>query len=70
VRSDAAAGALTLWIDGNETTGNGVPISGAGAVDTIAMEFDASLGTNVLTLQFAAGLGAKYVEFLAFYRED
>ena len=66
VRTDCAAEEVTLWIDGDETDGNGVPISGAGAVDTIEFDFDASEGLNVLTLQIAALSAGTYIEFTAY----
>lgn len=65
IRTDCAAGEVTLWIDGDETDGNGVPISGAGAADTIEFDFDAGEGLNVLTLQIAASAGT-YIEFTAY----
>ena len=65
IRSDAAAGALTLFVNGDESDGCGIPISGGSATDIIQFKMTADAGTNIATLQWADTLGAKYVEITA-----
>lgn len=60
IRSDADAGDLTLFVNGDETDGCGIPISGTSLIDIIPANVD-----TTLTLQWANGLGAKYFEITA-----
>ncbi len=70
VRTDAAAGEATIYVDGDESSGVGIPINGAGLVNEIDLDF-ASLDPNAeFTVTIAALSAASYIQFTAFGRVD